>query len=141
MERLLRDNNVESATWLSGQLQQTTYMASKYRWIAGQSSLKYYQRDESLSVLASRKHRTRRAQRKQNACVEFNASKRRVSVRCIWLLLWRATATAAAATTTIIILRQYLWCYHTIRYDTRCYFNVRSKADISQLNLPHGTDN
>ena len=23
-----------------------------------------------------------------------------------------------------------------IRYDTRCYFNVRSKADISQLNLP-----
>ena len=25
----------------------------------------------------------------------------------------------------------------TIRYDTRCYFNVRSKADISQLNLLH----
>jgi len=25
-----------------------------------------------------------------------------------------------------------------IRYDTRCYFNVRSKADLSQLNLPHG---
>jgi len=24
-----------------------------------------------------------------------------------------------------------------LRYDTRCYFNVRSKADISQLNLPH----
>ena len=30
---------------------------------------------------------------------------------------------------------------HTIRYDTRCYFNVRSKADMSQLNLPHGNDN
>ena len=28
-----------------------------------------------------------------------------------------------------------------IRYDTRCYFDVRSKADISQLNLPDGTDN
>ena len=28
-----------------------------------------------------------------------------------------------------------------IRYDTRCYFNVRSKSDISPLNLPHGTDN
>jgi len=28
-----------------------------------------------------------------------------------------------------------------LRYDARCYFNVRSKADISQLNLPHGTDN
>ena len=27
---------------------------------------------------------------------------------------------------------------YMIRYDTRCYFNVRSKADISQLNLPHG---
>jgi len=25
-----------------------------------------------------------------------------------------------------------------LRYDTRCYFNVRSKADMSQLNLPHG---
>ena len=33
--------------------------------------------------------------------------------------------------------------YDTIRYDTirECYFNVRSKADMSQLNLPHGTDN
>ena len=29
----------------------------------------------------------------------------------------------------------------TIRYDTRCYLNVRSKADISQLNLPHRTNN
>jgi len=26
-------------------------------------------------------------------------------------------------------------------YDARCYFNVRSKADISRLNLPHGNDN
>ena len=33
----------------------------------------------------------------------------------------------------------YLLTY--LQYDTRCYFNVRSKADISQLNLPHGTDN
>jgi len=30
--------------------------------------------------------------------------------------------------------------YDTIRYDTRCYFNMRSKADMSQLNLPHGTN-
>ena len=28
-----------------------------------------------------------------------------------------------------------------IRYDTRCYFNVRSKADMNRLNLPHGDDN
>jgi len=27
-----------------------------------------------------------------------------------------------------------LW-YDTVRYDTRCYFNVCSKADMSQLNL------
>ena len=27
-----------------------------------------------------------------------------------------------------------------MRYDMRCYFNVRSKADMSQLNLPHGTN-
>ena len=28
----------------------------------------------------------------------------------------------------------------TIRYDTRCYFNVRVKADTSQLNLQHGNE-
>ena len=27
----------------------------------------------------------------------------------------------------------------TTTTTTRCYFNVRSKADISQLNLPHGS--
>jgi len=27
------------------------------------------------------------------------------------------------------------------RYDTRCYRNVRSKADMSQLNLPLGNNN
>jgi len=44
----------------------------------------------------------------------------------MWL---ESTATAALAK------------YDTIRYDTRCYFNVRLKADTSQLNLPHGNDN
>ena len=28
-----------------------------------------------------------------------------------------------------------------MRYETRCCFNVRSKADISHLNLPHETNN
>ena len=28
-----------------------------------------------------------------------------------------------------------------LQYDTRCYFNVQSKADMSRLNLPHGTNN
>ena len=27
-----------------------------------------------------------------------------------------------------------------IRYDKRCYFNVRSKADTGQLDLPHGAN-
>jgi len=31
--------------------------------------------------------------------------------------------------------------HDTIRYDTRCYFNVRAKTDTSQLNLPNGTNN
>jgi len=43
------------------------------------------------------------------------------------------------------ILPLLLWCiigtrvYYYIMDSiyTRCYFNVRSKADISQLNLPH----
>jgi len=35
---------------------------------------------------------------------------------------------------------EYVFRKLAIRYDTRCYFNVRSKANMSQLNLPHGTD-
>jgi len=34
---------------------------------------------------------------------------------------------------------QRMRLYDTIRYDTRSNFNVPSKADISQLNLPHET--
>ena len=28
-----------------------------------------------------------------------------------------------------------------LRYHTRCYFNVRSKDDMSHLNIPHENDN
>jgi len=46
------------------------------------------------------------------------------------------------ATVRCALLRSvYSTWTELIRYDTRCHFNVRSKADISQLNLPHGTDN
>ena len=38
-------------------------------------------------------------------------------------------------------VKQVCVCVSIRHDDTRCYFNVRSKADISQLNLPHGTDN
>jgi len=49
------------------------------------------------------------------------------------LLRWRRY-------TRLTYLLTYL-TYFCHSYDTRCYFNVRSKADISQLNLPHGTNN
>ena len=39
-----------------------------------------------------------------------------------------------------IVVPQSVGTYE-IWYDTRCYFNVQSKADISQLNLPQGTSN
>jgi len=36
---------------------------------------------------------------------------------------------------------EHMYSSETVRtaYDTRCLSNVRSEADISQLNLPHGT--
>ena len=46
----------------------------------------------------------------------------------------RGPETAKARSSTVV-------AYVTIRYDTRCYFDVRSKANMSQLNLTHGTDN
>jgi len=45
-------------------------------------------------------------------------------VKLIWILLKQETVSGSGIR----------WA---IRYDTRCYFNLRSKADISQLNLPH----
>jgi len=53
----------------------------------------------------------------------------------VFFLIFNHITDIVRITRAIIVVRD------TIRYDTRCYFNVRSKADISQLNLPHGTDN
>ena len=44
-------------------------------------------------------------------------------------------------TDSLISLHATVQFHDTIRYDTRCYINVRSKANMSQLNLPHATDN
>jgi len=33
---------------------------------------------------------------------------------------------------------EHCWLHLQLYDTTRCYFNVRSKADTSQLNLPHG---
>jgi len=48
-------------------------------------------------------------------------------------------ATTLATMPTSIGIRVMKYHINTIRYDTRCYFNVRSKANMSQLNLPHVT--
>ena len=72
-----------------------------------------------------------------------------------WLACWtglrrrRAWVQIAVATLSGNSLRQTVHTHcasvhqaaKLVRYDTIRYFNVRSKADISQLNLPHGTDN
>jgi len=34
----------------------------------------------------------------------------------------------------------YVHILATVRYDTRWCFNVRSKADMNRLDLPHGDD-
>jgi len=40
---------------------------------------------------------------------------------------------------SVILIDSSTGCpVHTIRYDMSCYINVRSKADMSQLNLLHG---
>jgi len=57
---------------------------------------------------------------------------------CIWPSWCRCHSLSVASVKSRLVL---LFWYDTIRYDTRWYFNVRSKADKSQLNLPHGTDN
>ena len=40
------------------------------------------------------------------------------------------------------IFDSFIFIFHyDTRYDTRCYFNLRSKADMNRLNLPLGDDN
>jgi len=43
--------------------------------------------------------------------------------------------------TTLSRLCVLLLYYDTIRYDTRNYSNVQSKADMTHLSLLHGTNN
>ena len=54
---------------------------------------------------------------------------------------WKHSVIELLLCYVIVKARKLAYYGHTIRYDTRCYFNVRSKADMSQLNLRHGTDN
>jgi len=60
-------------------------------------------------------------------------------------LLPTDTAVSWALSTTLVdhglSMSSLLWICAADAVDTRCYFNVRSKADMSRLNLPHGDDN
>ena len=69
-------------------------------------------------------------------------SRRETSAELLHTVAANASPTYAA--TVPASSRSHVTIYdttRTIRYDARCYFNVRSKADTSRLNLPHGTDN
>jgi len=52
-----------------------------------------------------------------------------------------AAGTPSARALTLSVCTARSISYESIRYDTICYFSVRSKADISQIDLPHGTEN
>ena len=47
---------------------------------------------------------------------------------------------APALTVPLTVSTQITHTTYITQYDTTCYSNVRSKADMSQLNLTHGTD-
>ena len=54
---------------------------------------------------------------------------------------WRSASLGPSAVAEILVTLRGFYVARDLRYDTRCNFNVRSKADMSQLNLQHGTDN
>ena len=69
---------------------------------------------------------------------------------CLYIVYSRNVSTVFCHFIVLWTLPSVLWrCWlggrkgirpvkNRVQYDTRCYFNVRSKAEISQLNLPHG---
>jgi len=50
--------------------------------------------------------------------------------------LARAAAGLPAQSLLLLLLLQLWDAVVAVLLDSRCYFNVRSKADVSQLNLP-----
>jgi len=69
--------------------------------------------------------------RRDAAAARFSSS-RFVTVRM------RTRVTMTTMTSELPARPSSVLLHQEVRYDTRCYFNVRSKADVSQLNLPHG---
>ena len=58
-------------------------------------------------------------------------------------IVWNWIANANNKARICVIFGSVVKNQVSLRYDTiiRCYFNMQSKADMSRLNLPHGTDN
>ena len=56
-----------------------------------------------------------------------------------WALLVHSIALSPTYSHYVYSFKLLLFNCYMIRQDTRCYFNVRAKADISQLNQLHGT--
>jgi len=56
-----------------------------------------------------------------------------------WLTI--NTSTGAQLQQEKQLLDQYDYHLPLLQYGTRCYFNIQSTADMSQLNLLHGTNN
>ena len=95
--------------------------------------------DQSRDPLSCRPHFSR-AEMQQNARNFTGTDQYQLIERC------------SGPTVTAVPPSDGKYCYSTasdiaaalavfVRYDTRCYINVRSKANMSQLNLPHATDN
>jgi len=87
-------------------------------------------------------------------CLCINMALCSTALQCICHVIRRSYMTMKAHTYYIIFGRPPIGgeasplppgsatvTYHKTIHDTRCYFNLRLKADMSQLNLPHGSDN
>jgi len=84
------------------------------------------------------------AQAQRHAAPEHTRHSIIIIIIIVWLVRWRklpSTQECSMQVCSLLFLCTAEVDKMLIRYDTRCHFNVRSKADVSQLNLPHGTNN
>ena len=112
-----------------------------------------------VNIIQLPNHHRRRHGRYSSAhtLIHFLRSHRQHPSRHLLYLLWCCSYshlrpscwyTVAYSDDFLRLFPKYVHCNvskqdttYTKRYDTRCYINVRSKANMSQLNLPPGNDN
>jgi len=74
-----------------------------------------------------------------------------VTITCEWVNV-ACSSMSISSTNRLVECQECHSLYHqvvethcllvnTVRYDTRCYLNMRSEADTSQLTIPQGTNN